>query len=289
MPSSTMSSITLSGSANGQVGRRLSLTGLSRPSTTTPIHLLGDLPPPVAYSAHQAPPSKISTSQVLVQVYAVALDRFDFDMVREKSETGTGAGKWVPGRSFVGRALEVGAEVRPITKGDMVMGLVDIKKVSPEGSVWLQATILTLAIFQSGTLAEFIVVDRRRLARTPVGSHLSLEQQACLPLLGVVAHRSCTGITRGARALVTNAHEGVGALVCQELSQLGAHVVAQVPVDVESSEDDAWDNGAREVVVDDPVVMLNGQHESGFEFVLDTCGGRKIYDAARRVLRTNGL
>jgi NADPH:quinone reductase-like Zn-dependent oxidoreductase len=142
---------------------------------------------------------------------------------------------------------------------------------------------------QSGTLAEFIVVDRRRLARTPVGSYLSLEQQACLPLLGVFAHRACMGITRGQRALIMNAHEGVGALVCQELSQLGAHVVAQVPVDVESSEDDAWDNGAREVVADDPVIMLNGQHESGFEIVLDTSGGRRIYDAARRVLRTNGV
>lgn len=97
------------------------------------------------------------------------------------------------------------------------------------------------------------------------------------------------GITRGQRALIMNAHEGVGALVCQELSQLGVHVVAQVPVDVESSEDDAWDNGAREVVADDPVIMLNGQHESGFEIVLDTSGGRRVYDAARRVLRTNGV
>lgn len=131
MPSSTMSSVTLSGTAQGNIGRRLSLTGLSRPASTTPAHLLGDMPPPVTYSAHQAPPSKISSSQVLVQVYAVALDRFDFDMVREKTEHGNGAGKWVPGRSFVGRALQVGAEVRSITKGDMVMGLVDIKKVSP--------------------------------------------------------------------------------------------------------------------------------------------------------------
>lgn len=70
---------------------------------------------------------------MLVQVYAVALDRFDFDMVREKSDSGSGAGKWVPGRSFVGRALDVGADVRVILKGDMVMGLVDIKKVS---SAW---------------------------------------------------------------------------------------------------------------------------------------------------------
>lgn len=145
-----------------------------------------------------------------------------------------------------------------------------------------------IVLLQSGTLAEFIVVDRRRIARSPVNSHLSLEQQACLPLLGVTAHRACVGLGRGARALILNAHEGVGSLVCQELSQNGIHVTAQVPPYVESGEDDAWDNGASEVVVDEPVIMLNGQHESGFEFVLDTQGGRKIYDAARRVLRTNG-
>lgn len=77
--------------------------------------------------------------------------------------------------------------------------------------------------------------------------------------------------------------------MCQELSHLGVHVTAQVPLDVESAEEDAWDNGAREVVADDPIVVLNGQHESGFEFVLDTYGGRRVYDAARRVLRSNGM
>lgn len=131
-------------------------------------------------------------------------------------------------------------------------------------------------------------MDRRRIARTPSGSDLSLEQQACLPLLGVAAHRACSGLGRGARALILNAHEGVGSLVCQELARLGVHVTAQVPPYVDTAEDDAWDNGASEVFVDEPIVMLNGQHESGFEFVLDTQGGRRIYDAARRVMRSNG-
>lgn len=130
MPNTTMSTITLSG-VNG-LSRKSSLSGVfgSNARSPTPAHLVADLPPPVSFSAHQAPPSKISPSQVLVQVYAVALDRFDFDMVREKSEAGSGAGKWVPGRSYVGRALDVGADVRVILKGDMVMGLVDIKKVN---------------------------------------------------------------------------------------------------------------------------------------------------------------
>lgn len=148
MPTSTMSTITISGSGGSNLGRRTSLGGLSRtPRATTPAHLLADLPPPVSYSAHHAPPTKITTSQVLVQVYAVALDRYDFDMVREKSDAGSGSGKWIPGRSFVGRALEVGAEVRAIAKGDMVVGLVDIKKVRliPHDLICLKLTLIAIS------------------------------------------------------------------------------------------------------------------------------------------------
>ena len=78
-------------------------------------------------------------------------------------------------------------------------------------------------------------------------------------------------------------------MVAQELSSMGLHVIAHVPLDVDNAEDDAWDNGAKEVFADDAVAMINAQHESGFEFVLDTIGGRRIYDACRRVLRTNGV
>ncbi len=192
-------------------------------------------------------------------------------MVLEKATAGSGVGKWVPGRSFCGRALDVGADVRTIVKGDLVIGLVDVKK--------------------SGTLAEYIICDRRRISRAPSGTHLSLEQLACLPLLGVLAHRAAAvGCTRGSRALVLHAHEGVGALVCQELSSMGINVIAHAPHSAFGAEDDCYDNGAREVVLDDDeVAVLNAQHESGFEYVLDTVGGRRIYDASRRVLRTTGL
>jgi NADPH:quinone reductase-like Zn-dependent oxidoreductase len=224
---------------------------------------------------------------VLVQVQAVSLDKFDSDMVKEKATSGSGSGKWIPGRSFVGRAVNVGTEVRVISKGDIVMGLVDIRKVSDslgwrETSSWQRNP-------QSGCLAEYIVCERKRLARIPLGVNLSLEEVACLPLLGVTAHRACVGQTRGSRALILNAHEGVGALAAQELSSMGLHVIAHVPLDVANAEDDAWENGAKEVIADDPVAMINAQHESGFEFVLDTIGGRRIYDACRRVLRSNGV
>ncbi len=103
-----------------------------------------------------------------------------------------------------------------------------------------------------------------------------------------MAHRACIAVARGSRAFILNAHEGVGSLVCQELAANGVLVTAQVPVDVDEAEEDAWNNGAREVLVGEPIPLINLQHESGFDYILDTVGGRKIYDASRRIMRTNG-
>lgn len=115
MPSTSMAAITLSNAAH-----RLAIT---------PMHLRGNLPLPVEFSSHLAPPSKVGSAQVLVQVYAVGIDRLD---VRALEEKGKGeVGKWIPGRSFVGRCVSVGKDEREIVKGELVVGLFDLRKVSP--------------------------------------------------------------------------------------------------------------------------------------------------------------
>ncbi|CAA7259558.1 unnamed protein product [Cyclocybe aegerita] len=109
---------------------------------------------------------------------------------------------YIPGRSFVGRVLECGWDVRDevIRKGEWVVGLLDVRKC--------------------GALAEFIVVDRHRLHRVPhprkssptLDSNapaspvwlasptstqgirnpatLTLEELALLPLCGLSAYRA---------------------------------------------------------------------------------------------------
>ncbi|TFK43073.1 hypothetical protein BDQ12DRAFT_674342 [Crucibulum laeve] len=56
---------------------------------------------------------------------------------------------YIPGRSFVGRVLECGWEVKEeiVRKGEWVVGLLDVRK--------------------SGALTEFIVIDRHRIHRVP--------------------------------------------------------------------------------------------------------------------------
>ena len=93
----------------------------------TPLHLRNQLPPPVDFSSHLKPPTRINNSQILVQVYAVAVDDLDISTLDSKGKAEVG--KWIPGRSFVGRCLSIGAEEKELVRGDIVMGLVDVKKV----------------------------------------------------------------------------------------------------------------------------------------------------------------
>jgi hypothetical protein len=94
----------------------------------TPAHLRSQLPAPVDFSSHLKPPGKVGDNQVLVQVYAVAIDGFDMAVLDIKGRADVG--KWVPGRSFVGRCLQVGSYEKELVRGDLVMGLCDVRKVS---------------------------------------------------------------------------------------------------------------------------------------------------------------
>ncbi|PPQ81089.1 hypothetical protein CVT25_014552 [Psilocybe cyanescens] len=111
---------------------------------------------------------------------------------------------YIPGRSFVGRVLECGWGVRDevVRKGEWVVGLLDVRKVR---------FFFFFILRCGGALAEFIVVDRRRVHRVPQpqggsatnpiwaasassgyaqSSTLTLEELALLPLCGLPAYRA---------------------------------------------------------------------------------------------------
>lgn len=92
---------------------------------------LAELEGALGMTSHMAPPRKVNSSHVIVQVHAVALDALDALIVSERMGKGgsEGAG-FVPGRSFVGRAIECGFEVTNVSRGDWVIGLADIRRVS---------------------------------------------------------------------------------------------------------------------------------------------------------------
>ncbi|OCF74644.1 hypothetical protein I204_05024 [Kwoniella mangroviensis CBS 8886] len=255
MPHATMASIVL-------------ITTFSRHSST-PAHLRDQLPPLVDFSSHLKPPTKVGDSQLLVQVYAVAIDQIDVRALDEKARWEVG--KYVPGRSFIGRALTVGADEKEVVRGDLVIGILDIRK--------------------SGALSEYIVVDRRRISRAPFPTNLSLEQLSLLPLQGVAAARAVrTHLIKHSRALILNAHQGVAALVCQEMSRNGVNITAVIPGGDDSHEHHkaCMDNGAKGVLMGSPAAVMLSLEEGAWDYVFDTVGGSRVSDAARRLLKDGG-
>jgi hypothetical protein len=97
-------------------------------SGRTPSHIAGEMSTPLGFCSHVSPPTHVPPHHVLVQVWAVGLDSRDAAIVLKDKQNTPG---FVPGRSFVGRAVEVGWEVRAeiVKKGEWVVGLMEVKKV----------------------------------------------------------------------------------------------------------------------------------------------------------------
>lgn len=126
---------------NNHSSSRLRKSGGRNSKSSTPRHLWMKeqaSSTPLGFTSRHPPPSRLAPSQVLVQVFMVGLDALDALVVRDKAgwlPSGSGSGGagdeygFVPGRSFVGRAVEVGFEVRNCCKSDWVFGLLDLAKV----------------------------------------------------------------------------------------------------------------------------------------------------------------
>lgn len=255
VPPTSMAAITLSSALH---------TFHLKHESPTPAHLRWKLPPPVDFSTI-TPPHRVSNAQILVQVYAVAVDWLDIAALDEKQRHDVA--RWIPGRSFVGRCITTGVDEKEIARGDVVIGLLDIRN--------------------SGALAEYIVADRRRVARVNPDTHLELEELAALPAQGIAVHRAIrdVGVSRGQQALVMDAHEGLPALFCQELTRMGLVVTAIVPGGAEGAQEAALAYGARGVLTGSPVSVMHGLPESLFALVVDTVGAAA---AARRILADPG-
>lgn len=209
-----------------------------------------------------------------MRVLAVGLDSWDMERVVERAGKPEGFG-WVPGRSFCGRVLECGAEVSRIKRGELVYGLNDLKK--------------------SGALAQLLAVEKDFVAVAPECG-LSVEHIASLPLVGVssiqVMQTVCKTLPKGSKILIIDAGEGVGDMCIQ----LAAHfretndlwITAQCLPSVRDGVSKCKASGASEVLVDEPLAVINRLHESSFDVVIDTLGGRRLYEASRRILHFEG-
>ncbi|KAF8759666.1 tRNA modification GTPase TrmE [Rhizoctonia solani] len=302
-PSSRMRRISLSLSLNssasslsGLSSRNPSLSSLGSrsmlglgSSASIPLAVrLAEIEGALGLTTRVSSPRKVGSSQVLVQVHAVALDALDAIIVSKRLAKG-GYG-FVPGRSFVGRAVECGFEVGNVSRGDWVIGLTEIRKC--------------------GALSEYVVIDKSRLCAVPRPTdRLTTTQCALLPLCAVPAHRAVRTIPNSAtktgadgqrrpmKVLVLQAHDGAGLCAVQIMRQLGMHVTAQVPIgsenvnfgtgptlglkvrgrtragkgrEVEPPRSTKRMGEVQVVVGDDPVEVIGRLEESVYDAVVDT-------------------
>lgn len=137
-----------------------------------------------------------------------------------------------------------------------------------------------------------MVVDRRHCARVDPATSLSVPELAALPSQGIAAHRAVREamVSRGMQALIMDAHEGIPALMCQELTRKGIAVTAVVPGGAGHAEAQAacMKHGARGVLTGSPVNVLQSLEEGLFHLVVDTHGTAGVYEAAKRSLVDGG-
>ncbi|GAA5877658.1 hypothetical protein JCM1840_004970 [Sporobolomyces johnsonii] len=222
---------------------------------------------------------RLKSDEVLVEAIAVGLDRWDVEKAWAIAKTSGGAG-WVPGRAVYGKVMACGDSITRVKKGDLVWGLNPLKK--------------------SFGLASMVVLHRDNVAVAPIQEGLEAEQLAVLPAVAIAAMQImeslCSELPKGSKVLVLNAHQGIGYLCLQLARYLrpGAAgtrdlwMAAQCPNSLQNGEVICKEAGASEVLRDEPLAALNGIHEGSFDVVIDTIGGRRLYDASRRILHNSG-
>ncbi|XP_058744525.1 2-methylene-furan-3-one reductase-like [Vicia villosa] len=156
---------------------------------------------------------EVKDDQVLVKVFAAALNPVDGKRRQGKFKATDSPLPTVPGYDVAGVVVKVGSEVKEFKVGDEVYG--DVNEKALEGPK------------QFGSLAEYTAVEEKLLALKP--KNLDFAQAASLPLAIETAHEGLerTGFSSGKSILVLNGSGGVGSLVIQLAKQVfGASRVA---------------------------------------------------------------
>jgi NADPH2:quinone reductase len=144
---------------------------------------------------------KAKSTDLLIRVKAIALNRADLGSAKGDTSHGAAAGKPI-GSEFAGEVIEAGADVKDFKKGDRVM------------------------CHSPGSHAEVAVSDYGRAMKIPDG--MSYEQAATLPIGLNTLHNALVTAGRlkaGESVMVQGASSGVGIIGLQIAKLMGAKFV----------------------------------------------------------------
>ena len=147
------------------------------------------------------PEPKPKSTDLLIKIKAIALNRADLGSAKGDTSHGSSAGKPI-GSEFSGEVIEVGADVRDFKKGDRVM------------------------CHSPGSHAEVAVSDYGRAVKIPEG--IGFEQAATLPIGLNTLHNALVTAGRlkaGENVMVQGASSGVGIIGLQVAKLMGAKFV----------------------------------------------------------------
>lgn len=149
-------------------------------------------------------------NDVLVQVHAASVNPKDWKANLSLAKAATPLGmRWLPplfGDDMAGVVVATGRKVTDFKAGDAVYGM-DMR-------------------LRTASLAEFAVIDQRRIAHKP--QVLAFTEAAAVPLAGLTALQGLRkgGATAGSEVLVIGASGGVGTFTVQVAKALGCRVTA---------------------------------------------------------------
>jgi NADPH:quinone reductase len=195
----------------------------------------------------------LAPTDVLVRVYASALNRADLLQRRGKYPAPPGCPADIPGMEFAGEVEEVGSSTQLWKPGQRVMGLVG-----------------------GGAHAEYVAVQERTVAEIP--GRLSWEEAAAIPEAFITAHDAMwvqAKLRPAERVLIHAVGSGVGLAAVQLARAMQAIPVGttRTPDKLEHSKAYGLDSG---FVVANAPAADDGKRwsESGsFDVVLDLAGG----------------
>jgi NADPH:quinone reductase-like Zn-dependent oxidoreductase len=222
--------------------------------------------PEVLKTVTDAPKPTAGPDQVVVEVFAAAVNPFDIKVregaVRQMAELKFPA---ILGGDLAGTVAEVGEKITSFAVGDAVYG---------------QAGALS----SHGSFAEFAPVSAGSIGKAPAG--LDYVQAAALPLTSVSAYQALVEtlhLKAGQSILIHGGAGGIGTMAIQ----LAKHLGAQVATTTDSTTVDYVKSLGADIVID-----YNSEkfHElvSDYDAVFDTVGGDVATDSYK-VLKPGGM
>lgn len=214
---------------------------------------ISEFGPPENLEVREIPaPPKPQSTQVLIRVRAVGLNRADLLQVAGLYPPPAGYSPNIPGLEFAGEINDTGSDVTKWNVGDRVFGIV-----------------------AGESQAEFLVTDESLLARIP--DNLSFTDAAAVPEAFITAHDAIitlVGLTAGNTLLIHAVGSGVGLAGLQIAKAVGASVIGT------SRTDEKLDKCARfgldlAIATPEPVfadAVLEKTDGRGVDVILDLVG-----------------